>query len=260
MKQRERVRAQQQHRRSRGGVVAEVVTRELEEQHQRGEKRYVRDEHPGVKERDAAPAEQVAEHAHAHRQRREEDDVLLAAPLAITWGPQVADARDAQVPPGVESQRQVHELAVGDAQPLRFGRHAERVDGEEPDREHGDPGRDKRPPRGLEPVARDESPERRQHPCQDMWSRTTDVTQRRERDSDEEWRPRRLDGELQDVAAELEAASDRRCKGSQRDRRRSRTSTAVTHRGSAVGRSSSSGVGIDTQLYKLPRGGWGRSI
>src|SRR4029079_8560407 len=39
-----------------------------------------------------------------------------------------------------------------------------------------------------------------------------------------------------------------------------RTSTAVTHRGSAVGRSSSSGVGIDTQLYKLPQGGWVRSI
>ena len=38
MKQRERVRAQQHHRRSSGRVVAEIVTCELEQQHQRGEK------------------------------------------------------------------------------------------------------------------------------------------------------------------------------------------------------------------------------
>ena len=70
----------------------------------------------------------------------------------------------------------------------------------------------------LNPLQRNESPERRQHPCQDMGSRITDVTQRREHDGDQERRPRRLDGELQDVAAELEATSDRRRKGSQRDR------------------------------------------
>jgi hypothetical protein len=50
MKQRERVRAQQHHRRSSGRVVAEIVTCELEQQHQRGEKGDVRDDHAGVEE------------------------------------------------------------------------------------------------------------------------------------------------------------------------------------------------------------------
>ena len=111
VKHRERVAAEQQHRRGRPVARAErgMRARQLEQVDQRAEKGGVRDEHAREHHLRRPPAEQPASRAHQHRVRGEERDVLLPAALRV---PSVPDLRDGEVPPRVPPRRQIDQLVA----------------------------------------------------------------------------------------------------------------------------------------------------
>ena len=197
---------QQRHPCGRRGRVAKIVARELVKQHQRPEKRHVRDHQAASTGRDTAAAEQPAHHAHRHRERREEHDVLLASD--VSRRPHVADARDAQVPARVPAQRQVDQIAVGDAQRRRIRADADREECQPADQEHAGTGDQEGRPRRAPALETGE-------PCHPAGNaggeggpRHQRVPHNTHRSAQQQRQPRRHDRHAEEASSHAEPAAD----------------------------------------------------